>query len=254
MTDQSPSNLEIITYPHRQIAKRVFKTIEITSTNDVMLKDPEKIFHSGDVLWSLRQSKGHGRYNRVWNSPQGGLYFSILFEDIPRLGSLYPYVLLCALAIRNVLADRTGEDFFTIKWPNDVYADHHKIAGILIQSQTAYQSSRAVIGMGINLNNPMQHISNLRLPAISLYELTGNPTDPKSFLEDLLDRADAYYRDFIHQRFSHYLPELNRLLYSKDKPMILTEGKHQQIVIPREFTKDGYLRCEEDGETVILMA
>jgi biotin-(acetyl-CoA carboxylase) ligase len=107
--------------------------------------------------------------------------------------------------------------------------------------------------MGINLNNPMQHLSNLRSPAISLYELTGNPTEPESFLEDLLDRADAYYRDFIHLRFSHYLPELNRVLYSKDKSLILTEGKHQRIVIPREFTKDGYLKCEEDGETVILM-
>jgi len=253
MTDQSPSDPELFTFPHRQIAKRVFKTREITSTNDVMLKDPEKLFHSGDVLWSLRQSKGRGRYDRVWNSPQGGLYFSILFEDIPRLSAFYPYVLLCALAIRNVLADRTREDFFTIKWPNDVYADYHKIAGILIQSHTAYQGSRAVIGMGINLNNPMQHLSNLRSPAISLYELTGNPTEPESFLEDLLDRADAYYRDFIHRRFSHYLPELNRVLYSKDKPLILTEGKHQRIVIPREFTKDGYLKCEEDGETVILM-
>ncbi len=253
MTDLSPSKPEIFTYPHRQIAQRVFKTEKITSTNDMLLKDPEKIFHSGDVLWSLTQSKGRGRYNREWNSPQGGLYFSILFEDIPRLGAFYPYVLLCALAIRNILADRTREDFFTIKWPNDVYADHHKIASILIQSQSANQSSRAVIGMGINLNNPMQHIPNLRSPAISLYELTGHPTDPKTFLEDLLDRADTYYRDFIHQRFSHYLPELNRVLYSKDKPLILTEGKHPRIVIPREFTQDGYLLGEEDGETVILM-
>ncbi|MCD6234985.1 MAG: biotin--[acetyl-CoA-carboxylase] ligase [Candidatus Marinimicrobia bacterium] len=253
MADLNPAEFKLFTYPHRHIAKRVFKIREITSTNDILLTDPKKMFRSGDVLWSLKQSKGRGRYNRIWNSPEGGLYFSILFEDIPRLSAFYPFVLLCALAIRNVLADRTHEAFFTIKWPNDIYADHHKIAGILIQSQSTSQDSRAVIGMGINLNNPMQHIPNLRTPAISLHELTGHTSAPESFLEDILDLVNTYYRDFIHQRFSCYLPELNRVIYSKDKPLILTEGKRQRIVIPRKFTKDGYLTCEENGEMVVLM-
>lgn len=253
MTHSHDTDFEQFSFPHRQIAKRVFKTEEITSTNAVLLTDTKNRFQSGDVLWSLKQSKGRGRFDRVWESREGGLYFSILFEDIPGLSAFYPFVLLCALAIRNALDDRTHEDFFTIRWPNDIYADHHKIAGILIQSQSGGQYSRAVIGMGINLNNPMQHIPNLRTPAISLYELTGHTTAPHNLLRDILDRADRYYRDFIHNRFDLYLPELNCVLYSKDQPLILSEGKHQRIVIPKEFTRDGHLRCEEDGETVILM-
>jgi BirA family transcriptional regulator, biotin operon repressor / biotin---[acetyl-CoA-carboxylase] ligase len=253
MTLPHDSDYEQFSFPHRHIANRVFKTEELTSTNAVLLNDPEKIFQSGDVLWSLKQSKGRGRFDRVWESREGGLCFSILFEDIPALSVFYPFVLLCALAVRNVLADRTHEDFFSIRWPNDIYADHHKIAGLLIQSQSGGQYSRAVIGIGINVNNPMQHIPNLRTPAISLHELTGYTTDPDTLLQDILDRADRYYRDFIHHRFEQYLPELNRVLYSKDQPLILTEGKRQRIVIPGEFTKDGHLMCKEDGETVILM-
>ena len=244
---------ELLEFPHRHIACRVFKTSKITSTNQVLLSDPDKIFHSGDVLWSLEQSEGRGCYKRIWESGKGGLYFSVLFEEIPNLSAFYPFVLLFALAIRNTLANFTHEDFFSIKWPNDIYADDHKIAGILIQSQTINDKSRAVVGAGINVNNAMLTIPNLRNPAVSLYELTGQDTELDILLQAVMDSADMFYKEFIHNRFSRYLTELNRYLYSKDKPLILTEGKNHRIVIPRRFTDNGYLMCEEDGETVILM-
>jgi len=247
------TEFELLESPRRQIARRIFKTDNITSTNQVLLSDPDKIFRSGDVLWSLEQSEGRGRYDRTWESGKGGLYFSILFEDIPGLTAFYPFVLLFALAIRKTMADKTHEDYFTLKWPNDIYADDHKIAGILVQSLTFKNKSRAVIGAGINVNNAMLTTPNLRTPAVSLMELTGNYTDLSPLLQDILDYSDTLYKEFIHNRFSNYLPEMNRVLYSKDKPFILTEGKKQRIIIPRELTSGGHLLCEEDGETVILM-
>jgi BirA family biotin operon repressor/biotin-[acetyl-CoA-carboxylase] ligase len=248
-----PNSLAISEHPHRLIAKRVFKTEETTSTNEIMLKDPNKIFQSGDVLWSLKQNEGRGRYQRTWISNKGGLYFSLLFEDITSLTAFFPFILLIALAIRNNLAEKTHDDFFTIKWPNDIYADHHKIGGILVQSQTILNKTRAVAGVGININNTIQSVRNLRNPAVSLYELTGDETDLNVFFKALLDKTDEYYRDFIHGKFPEYLPILNQHLYSRNEPTIFSIGNSQRIVTPKEFTKDGHIVCDEGGESAIFV-
>ncbi|MDD5583361.1 MAG: biotin--[acetyl-CoA-carboxylase] ligase [Candidatus Marinimicrobia bacterium] len=253
MTHERTENYQFIQVPHRHIAQRIFKVDTLTSTNRILLENPSDTYQSGDVLWSLEQTAGHGRFNRSWFSEKGGLYFSILFEDIPNLSSFYPFVLLCALAIRNTLAKKTTENIFSIKWPNDVYSNHHKIAGILIQSCSLGKVSRAVIGIGININNPIQHLQALHTPAISLCEITGQQEPLEPLLQDILDTINSYYIDFINNRFSLYLPALNRALYSKDMPLLLAETKRQRIVIPKEFTKEGYLLCEENGKTVILM-
>jgi len=184
MTLPHDSDYEQFSFPHRHIANRVFKTEELTSTNAVLLNDPEKIFQSGDVLWSLKQSKGRGRFDRVWESREGGLCFSILFEDIPALSVFYPFVLLCALAVRNVLADRTHEDFFSIRWPNDIYADDKKMGGILISNTISGQDiTLSIIGIGLNVNQTVfpEWIPN----PVSVKQLLGMHADREALLAKL---------------------------------------------------------------------
>lgn len=99
--------------------------------------------HEGDWLLAERQTAGRGRQGRAWQSPPGNLYASGLVQL--RAGDPSPSSL--ALVAGLAVIDALGVSSLSLKWPNDVLADHAKLAGILLERQGDF----VVIGVGINL-------------------------------------------------------------------------------------------------------
>ncbi|MCK4530824.1 MAG: biotin--[acetyl-CoA-carboxylase] ligase, partial [Candidatus Marinimicrobia bacterium] len=184
-------------------------------------------------------------------SQDGGLYFSVLLKDQKDISSIYPFILLSALAIvRNIQSCATRG--VAIKWPNDVYINHRKVCGILAESSTIGDSTNIVIGIGINVNNSISNVSNLRHPAVSLKECRGEEVDLMPLLDRLVDELDKLYLDHLASKFSVHLPELNRLLYAKGQEVEISSAGKTRTIIPLSFTEEAKLLCSENGKETLL--
>jgi BirA family biotin operon repressor/biotin-[acetyl-CoA-carboxylase] ligase len=108
----------------------------------------------GTLVWADRQTAGRGRRGRAWVSPPGNLYLSLLLRPDappPRIAQLS---FVAALGLGEALGEMTGAAFdWRCKWPNDLLVNGKKLAGILLESETAAggRADFVVIGIGVNL-------------------------------------------------------------------------------------------------------
>lgn len=121
----------------------------------------------GTVVTAREQTAGRGRQGRVWTAPEGkALLYSAILQPLDERHLLLPLsVPLAVCAAAEAL--RPGVEC-QVKWPNDVWLDGRKLAGILIEARP--QDGWAVIGVGLNLTMaPEEFPPDLRQPATSLF-------------------------------------------------------------------------------------
>lgn len=120
---------------------------------------------SGTLVTSEEQTSGRGRQGRSWSTPAGAAlaYSFILREEVtpPSTLPLQIGIAVCE-AVEALGAERTE-----LKWPNDIWIDGRKCAGILVESRP--QEGWAVAGIGLNLSvRPEQFPPELRGRATSV--------------------------------------------------------------------------------------
>jgi BirA family biotin operon repressor/biotin-[acetyl-CoA-carboxylase] ligase len=123
----------------------------VESTNDIAVERAREGVEEGYVVLADEQTGGRGRRERVWESPSGGIWTSVVLRPdfAPRDASLVTLAASVAVA-RGV--EETGVEP-TIKWPNDVLIDGEKLCGILVEMEAdAERVSHAVVGIGLNAN------------------------------------------------------------------------------------------------------
>ena len=129
---------------------------QIDSTNRVAKELVREGKPSGTVVWAGKQSSGKGQYGRIFVSPAGGLYFSLLLQPPLQLEHLSQVTLATGLACRDIIYSFCHLQS-QIKWPNDIYLGEKKVAGILCENVILNSAEKTVpivvIGMGINVNN-----------------------------------------------------------------------------------------------------
>ena len=119
---------------------------------------------SGTVVTAAEQSAGRGRGERVWTAPPGkALLYSAVLRPLGLEHLLLPLsVPLAVCAACEALAPVECE----VKWPNDVWLDERKLAGVLIEARPP---DWAVIGVGVNVSiAEAEFPDDLRRPATSL--------------------------------------------------------------------------------------
>ncbi len=239
-----------MTYHRQTIGTHLYIVDEIDSTNKELLENANKYEH-GSVLCARIQTAGRGRYQRIWKSQNGGLYFSTLLKDQTDVEAAFPLVLLSALAVVRCIQSCATLGV-AIKWPNDVYINHRKVCGILAESNTFGDKTNIVIGVGINVNNRVSHMANLRHPAVSLSECRGEDINLQILLNRIINEFDLLCTTYFESNFSVLLPELNRLLYAKGQEVEICSGGHNRTIIPLAFTEEAKLLCLENGRKTTL--
>jgi BirA family biotin operon repressor/biotin-[acetyl-CoA-carboxylase] ligase len=124
----------------------------------------------GTVVTATEQTEGRGRQGRVWTAPEGkALLYSAILRPLDQRHLLLPLsVPLAVCAAAETLGP--GGDC-AVKWPNDVWLEGRKLAGILIEAKP--QGGWAVIGVGLNISiAPDEFPPDLRHPAVSLFAAT----------------------------------------------------------------------------------
>jgi BirA family biotin operon repressor/biotin-[acetyl-CoA-carboxylase] ligase len=96
------------------------------------------------------------------------------------------------------LTVKNAAGFVEIKWPNDIYLNNKKIAGILTQvSGETEKSDYVILGIGINVNESSEDFpDNLKEKASSIKEVTGKYISRKQFLSDFLLLFEEMYLEF----------------------------------------------------------
>jgi BirA family biotin operon repressor/biotin-[acetyl-CoA-carboxylase] ligase len=111
-----------------------------TSTNDRARELATAGAPHGTVVTAGVQTAGRGRYGRTWSAPAGS---SLLLSLIVReFDALLP--LRAGLAVADVAGPQAR-----VKWPNDVWIDGRKVAGILVEARPG--EGWAVLGIGVNV-------------------------------------------------------------------------------------------------------
>jgi BirA family transcriptional regulator, biotin operon repressor / biotin---[acetyl-CoA-carboxylase] ligase len=122
----------------------------------------------GTVVTAAEQTAGRGRQGRTWTAPPGkALLYSAVLQPLDERHLLLP--LAVPLAVCDA-AEQLGDGIeCQVKWPNDVWVDGRKLAGVLIEAKP--QDGWAVIGVGLNLSiAPDEFPPDLRETAVSLFD------------------------------------------------------------------------------------
>ena len=174
---------------HPWVAKVVILD-EVDSTNDGLRRLAAEGAPEGTVLVADRQTAGRGRRGRSWHSPPGcGLYLSALFRNPGPMHALTRWTLLTAVAAVDAVRSATGIDV-RIKWPNDLWHDGKKLAGILVESRsTGGRVEELIAGVGINVSNGAAELPASSDPApTSLLAIAGRAPSRESLALELLGR------------------------------------------------------------------
>lgn len=159
----------------QSIDNRCFYFDEISSTNGFMLSHIGEL-KSGDLCVAEYQSAGRGRRGRTWVSPYGHhLYFSQFWSFPQGMAQAMGLSLVVACSLVEVLKS-FGVDNIGVKWPNDIYLNYKKLAGILIEmSGQADSECQLIIGIGVNMAMSEDQGKGIDQPWSDLSSLTDMP-------------------------------------------------------------------------------
>jgi BirA family biotin operon repressor/biotin-[acetyl-CoA-carboxylase] ligase len=145
----------------------------------------------GTLVTADDQSAGRGRHGRTWTAPaRSALLASVLVRGLDERDALLP--LATAVAVCEA-CEGVAPVSCAIKWPNDIWVDRRKLAGILIEGRP--QEGWAVLGIGVNVCTRLDDLPpELRERATSLLVAAAPSLPPArdALLELLLDRLHLW--------------------------------------------------------------
>jgi BirA family transcriptional regulator, biotin operon repressor / biotin---[acetyl-CoA-carboxylase] ligase len=142
----------------------------------------------GTVVLAEEQTAGRGRQGRSWSAARGR---SLTLSIVVRLGAAALDLLPLSAAVAVCDAcEAVAPVRCAVKWPNDVWIDGRKVAGILIEARP--QEGWATLGIGLNVDTTADELdAEIRETATSLRIASGSPVDRELVLEALLERLAA---------------------------------------------------------------
>lgn len=193
------------------------------STMDDARAAAEQGAPEGHVVVADHQRHGRGSHGRVWSSPAGtDLYFSLVLRPTLTLADLPPLTLAVGLAVAEILEGALraplGSGRVQIKWPNDVFVDGKKCAGVLVETRSVGSAPATVIvGVGVNVNR-VDFDPELAAESTSLALAAGAPFSREALLAQLLGALERQVARFTAAGPSAIARDVSaRLLYRDEQ-------------------------------------
>lgn len=229
---------------------------ETGSTNDVAAQRGRQGAAPGLAIFAERQKAGRGRFGRKWESASHrGIWFSLLLRpnlpmvQWPRLTSW------AAVALASAIENETGLKA-TIKWPNDVYVEGKKVAGILIESGLDENGQPfAVVGIGLNVNHEQEDFpEELLSRATSLRIAAGEVQDRSAVAVAIFRELNRYYPR-IEADFPAIVAQASARSFLLGRWIQLQAGEGLIAGVAEELDADGHLLLRQsDGSLHRLTA
>jgi BirA family biotin operon repressor/biotin-[acetyl-CoA-carboxylase] ligase len=146
----------------------------------------------GTIIHTNYQSAGRGQQGNKWESTNGNnlLLSIILYPSFINPSCQFVISMAISLGICDFLSGIISD--CCIKWPNDIYVNNDKIAGLLIENSIMGNTiENTIVGIGLNVNQ-VKFISDAPNP-VSLRILTENTYDIEACMINLMHDLDKRY-------------------------------------------------------------
>jgi BirA family transcriptional regulator, biotin operon repressor / biotin---[acetyl-CoA-carboxylase] ligase len=218
----------------------------IDSTN-AYLKSKLSELENGHACIAEAQTAGRGRHGRSWVSPYGAsLYLSLYWSFPGGYQAVSGLSLAVGVAVAQALKD-IGVDKVQLKWPNDIYLDNKKLAGVLIEVEGQMGAScECVIGIGLNIDMPTEQ-GEIDQPWTDIKRGSGVTVDRNHLCAVLLDRLDTCLRQFETTGLSSFKETWSELDLYRDRQIKLLLGQQTIVGSCKGINDIGALLVESNG-------
>jgi BirA family biotin operon repressor/biotin-[acetyl-CoA-carboxylase] ligase len=232
----------------------------IDSTNSYLLRRLPNQNHNLQVCLAEYQDSGRGRRGRKWISPFGShIYMSMYWFLEQGMAAAMGLSVVSALAVSDAIKDLYQIDV-QLKWPNDIYFDGVKLAGILIDLEgQALEPCHCVIGIGLNINMPQKSAEQVDQPWTDLQEVihksipnseykNNDVIDRDELAATLITKLSVRLQQHQSEGLTTMVNEWAKHDFYFNKPVKLITGTRKKKGICRGINSQGALLLEVDGQ------
>lgn len=219
----------------------------IDSTNQYLLDRMDQL-NSGYACIAEYQQAGRGRRGRKWFSPFGAnLYMSMYWRLEQGPAAAMGLSLVIGIVMAEVIQSLGAADV-RVKWPNDLYLQDRKLAGILVElTGKTGDAAQIVMGAGINLVMRGEGTAEINQGWINLQE-AGIEINRNELAARLINRLREALPLFERDGLAPFVGRWEALDNFIHRPVKLLIGDREVHGIARGIDKQGGLLMEQDGE------
>tara|TARA_B100000929_G_scaffold287210_2_gene273528 strand:+ start:79 stop:864 length:786 start_codon:yes stop_codon:yes gene_type:complete len=213
------------------------------STNDFLSALP--ISDKSQICVAREQTNGKGQYDRQWLSKKDSSVLTSLRINYGIDTSLNGLSLVVGIAIIDVLIDDYGVDKLKLKWPNDVYFDNKKLAGILIENRVQNKSQSVIIGIG--LNNNLDDSFSCETPWTDLSRILEFTPKIETLTVNIINKVIKYSNQFEQDGLGAFKSKWAEFDYLLNKKLELNYNGSKMIGTAKGINHQGALIIETKG-------
>ncbi|MFY0405351.1 bifunctional biotin--[acetyl-CoA-carboxylase] ligase/biotin operon repressor BirA [Pantoea dispersa] len=219
----------------------------IDSTNQYLLERMDQL-NSGYACIAEYQQAGRGRRGRKWFSPFGAnLYMSMYWRLEQGPAAAMGLSLVIGIVMAEVIQSLGAADV-RVKWPNDLYLQDRKLAGILVElTGKTGDAAQIVMGAGINLVMRGEGTAEINQGWINLQE-AGIEINRNELAARLINSLREALPLFERDGLAPFVGRWEALDNFIHRPVKLLIGDREVHGIARGIDKQGGLLLEQDGE------
>ena len=176
------------------VGKEILCFRKVFSTNSIAKFLANHSAEEGTVLVSEIQTKARGRSGKKWESPDGGIWMSLILR--PQVPPAKIGLITIATGVAIAKSIRTLGLDAKIKWPNDVLIHGDKISGVLTEVNATFNEiDWVVVGIGIDSNIKLEDFSeDVRAGTTTLNEELLSEIDENEFIAIFLNEFEEVYK------------------------------------------------------------
>ena len=221
----------------------VFDTIP--STNDYLSGLPNST--KTQICIASEQTSGKGQYDRSWISSKDSSVLLSIRRAFNSKTNLNGLSLVIGLALVKVLQD-IGINNAKIKWPNDIFVDDKKLAGVLIENSLQGDYQFVVIGIGVN--NKLTQNSQIHTPWVDLEQLLDVKQDLCDLSVKIINQVLDYCQIFAENGFEYYESEFAKHDFLFGKKLNINYQQKSTIGIANGIDSSGALIVKDGGNNI----
>jgi len=233
----------------RWLGRTVFAYRSVKSTNDVAAKLVSEGAPEGAIVTADEQTRGRGRLGRSWYSPpRTGIYLSVILRPALRPEDAPGLSVMTAVALADTIsAWRPG--LVQIKWPNDVWINGRKTAGILTElSAERSKVHHVMVGVGINVNQQAGDFpEELHKTATSLRRELRRKVDRLDLLRTFLVNFEAEYQRYLRYRLKKAHARIRKYSALIGQKVTLQLGQSRRSGLVKDINRTGALVLQSDS-------
>lgn len=149
----------------------------------------------GTLILAKEQKAGKGQRGNTWITEAGKNFTGsfVLYPSFLAIEKQFILTKIVSLAVADLLAlHLQNNTSIKIKWPNDIYVEGNKIAGILIENSLKQNAiSTSIFGIGLNVNQ--ENFGKEAGNATSIKIVSGKDSELKDITKKLCACLEARY-------------------------------------------------------------